>query len=213
MSLGRRIGASPNLAHLGNNWWPRLSDFAQLALRLMPSSLACSYDSNVKSGNRAFLACMLIQFKRDVGRLHLPAVPMPLLVTASPPSSVPFWMTRALAANDRPKNRMPLAAVLRKSASAGKVPFTSDSIIGLYNQICTAPLRFPEEVFVSDSIKHLITRLLDKDPDNRISLASTMVHPWVTHNMAYPLPNIQVPACLPSEMPSCLGLVCLAAIS
>ena len=78
------------------------------------------------------------------------------------------------------------------SPPAGKVPFTADSIIGLYDQICNAPLRFPEEIFVSDSIKHLITRLLDKDPDNRISLASTMVHPWVTHNMAYPLPNIQV---------------------
>lgn len=83
---------------------------------------------------------------------------------------------------------------------AGVVPFKADSILGLYDKICNAPLEFPPDVFVSDSLKHLITRLLDKDPETRISLTSVMSHHWVTHNGAYPLPNIQVCArvCVPA---------------
>lgn len=77
---------------------------------------------------------------------------------------------------------------------AGTVPFKSDSILGLYNEIRNTPLSFPEHIFVSDSMKHLLLRLLDKDPENRISLTSAMCHQWVTHNGAYPLPNIQVQA-------------------
>lgn len=76
--------------------------------------------------------------------------------------------------------------------AAGTVPFKSDSILGLYNEICKTPLTFPEHIFVSDSMKHLLLRLLDKDPENRISLTSAMCHQWVTHNDAYPLQNIQV---------------------
>ena len=77
------------------------------------------------------------------------------------------------------------------SVPAGTVPFKSDSILGLYNEICNTPLTFPEHIFVSDSMKHLLLRLLDKDPENRISLTSAMCHQWVTHNGAYPLDNIQ----------------------
>lgn len=64
--------------------------------------------------------------------------------------------------------------------------------MGLYNEICNAPLTFPEHIFVSNSLKHLLARLLDKDPDSRMSLTSAMNHHWVTHNGAYLLPNIQV---------------------
>lgn len=71
------------------------------------------------------------------------------------------------------------------------MPFKADSILGLYDQICNAPLTFPPDAFVSDSLKHLLTRLLDKDPESRISLPSVMAHHWVTHNGAYPLDNIQ----------------------
>ena len=76
--------------------------------------------------------------------------------------------------------------------TAGAVPFKSDSIMGLYNEICNKQLVFPPEIFVSNSLKHLLSRLLDKDPDTRISLTGAMHHHWVTHNGGYPLPNIQV---------------------
>lgn len=62
------------------------------------------------------------------------------------------------------------------------MPFKSDSILGLYDEICEAPLEFPPDIFVSDSLKHLLTGLLDKDPDTRLSLIAVMGHPWVTYN-------------------------------
>ena len=65
-------------------------------------------------------------------------------------------------------------------------------MISLYDKICNEPLEMPNEPFVSDSLRHLITRLLDKDPESRISLVGTMRHPWITHNGAYPLETAQV---------------------
>ena len=47
---------------------------------------------------------------------------------------------------------------------------------GLYDAICTQPLVFPPDVFVSDSLKHLLRRLLEKDPEKRISLVSAVGH-------------------------------------
>ena len=61
----------------------------------------------------------------------------------------------------------------------GTVPFKSNSILGLYEEICEAPLEFPSDIFVSDSLKHLLTGLLDKDPESRMSLLAVMSHPWV----------------------------------
>ena len=75
---------------------------------------------------------------------------------------------------------------------AGRVPFKSDSILGLYDEIRNAPLVFPEDVFVSESLKRLLSGLLEKDPESRMSLTGAMYHQWTTHNGAYPLPNIQV---------------------
>ena len=67
------------------------------------------------------------------------------------------------------------------------MPFKSDSILGLYDEICEAPLKFPRDVFVSNSLKHLLSKLLDKDPDSRMDLIEAMRHPWVTYNGELPL--------------------------
>lgn len=67
------------------------------------------------------------------------------------------------------------------------MPFKADSILGLYEQICKAPLDCPSSIFVSDSLKNLLTRLLDKDPETRMCLEDAMRHPWVTENEELPL--------------------------
>lgn len=65
---------------------------------------------------------------------------------------------------------------------AGTVPFKSNSIMGLYMEICSAELQFPPSVFVSESLKHLLRGMLDKNPETRMSLDAAMSHPWVTYN-------------------------------
>ena len=59
--------------------------------------------------------------------------------------------------------------------------------MGLYNEICIAPLNYSNDIFVSDSLKHLLSGLLEKNPDQRMSLANAMNHPWVTYNGELPL--------------------------
>ena len=76
--------------------------------------------------------------------------------------------------------------------AAGTVPYKARTTIALYEEICHAPLRFPEEVYVSDSIKHLLTMLLHKDPGTRVGLNGVMSHPWVTHNGLNPIPGFFV---------------------
>ena len=71
--------------------------------------------------------------------------------------------------------------------NAGEVPFKSTSILGLYKEICEALLEFMDDVFISDSLKHLLRRLLDKNPDSRMTLTAVMTHPWVTYNGELPL--------------------------
>ena len=78
------------------------------------------------------------------------------------------------------------------SSVAGEQPFKADSRPGLYEVICNDPLRFPEHTFVSDSLKHYLSRLIEKDPDKRISLIAAMEHQWITHNGSYPMSNCKV---------------------
>ena len=74
----------------------------------------------------------------------------------------------------------------------GVVPFKANSILGLYEQICSSPLEFPDDIFVSDSLKKLLLGLLDKDPDARLSLAAIMTHPWITYNGELPLLTVSL---------------------
>ena len=67
------------------------------------------------------------------------------------------------------------------------MPFKSNSILGLYDKICNTPLEYPGDIFVSDSLKHLLAGLLEKDCQRRMSLADAVNHSWVTYNGELPL--------------------------
>ncbi|CAL1571094.1 unnamed protein product [Knipowitschia caucasica] len=70
----------------------------------------------------------------------------------------------------------------------GKCPFYDENIIALHKKIKKDPLVFPETPTISNSLKDLIEKLLDKNPETRITLPEVKVHPWVTENGTDPLP-------------------------
>lgn len=72
------------------------------------------------------------------------------------------------------------------------MPFKARNNLELYKEISQAPLHFPADVFVSTSLKHLLTLLLQKNPDTRVGLNGVMSHPWVTHNGLLPIPGFEV---------------------
>lgn len=57
----------------------------------------------------------------------------------------------------------------------GKVPFYDDNIVALYAKIKNHPVVFPESPKISEELKSLITKMLVKDPNKRITLSEIKV--------------------------------------
>ncbi|XP_056139657.1 calcium/calmodulin-dependent protein kinase kinase 1b [Lampris incognitus] len=70
----------------------------------------------------------------------------------------------------------------------GKCPFYDEFIVTLHNKIKNKDVEFPETPTVSEDLKELIERMLDKNPETRITIPEIKVHCWVTENGSDPLP-------------------------
>ncbi|XP_070827218.1 calcium/calmodulin-dependent protein kinase kinase 1b isoform X2 [Chaetodon trifascialis] len=70
----------------------------------------------------------------------------------------------------------------------GKCPFYDEYIVPLHNKIKNKPVEFPETPLISNELKELIERMLDKNPETRITIPEIKLHPWVTENGSNPLP-------------------------
>lgn len=70
----------------------------------------------------------------------------------------------------------------------GKCPFIDEYILALHNKIRSKLVEFPETPSISESLRNLILRMLDKNPDSRITLPEIKLDSWVTQDGADPLP-------------------------
>ncbi|XP_053130938.1 calcium/calmodulin-dependent protein kinase kinase 1 isoform X2 [Hemicordylus capensis] len=70
----------------------------------------------------------------------------------------------------------------------GKCPFIDEFILALHNKIKNKPVEFPEEPWVNKDFRSLILRMLDKNPETRITVPEIKLHPWVTKSGEDPLP-------------------------
>lgn len=70
------------------------------------------------------------------------------------------------------------------------VPFIAESIMEIYEVIRNQPLQFPEGA--TPELCDLLCRMLDKNPDTRITLGKVRKHPWYRHT-ALPPPNTLAP--------------------
>uniref|UniRef100_A0AAY3ZW51 calcium/calmodulin-dependent protein kinase n=1 Tax=Denticeps clupeoides TaxID=299321 RepID=A0AAY3ZW51_9TELE len=69
----------------------------------------------------------------------------------------------------------------------GVCPFMDERILSLHQKIRTQPVELPD-ADVSDDLKDLLLKMLDKNPETRITVPQIKVHPWVTRHGAEPLP-------------------------
>ena len=44
----------------------------------------------------------------------------------------------------------------------GRIPFTAPNLIKLFKVVQNEPLRFPEDTPISEDLRHLLTRMLEK---------------------------------------------------
>uniref|UniRef100_A0A3P9NTI9 calcium/calmodulin-dependent protein kinase n=1 Tax=Poecilia reticulata TaxID=8081 RepID=A0A3P9NTI9_POERE len=70
----------------------------------------------------------------------------------------------------------------------GECPFYDEYIYSLHNKIKNKPVEFPETPSISNELRDLIERMLDKNPATRITIPEIKLHPWVTENGSSPLP-------------------------
>ncbi|KAL2094999.1 hypothetical protein ACEWY4_009718 [Coilia grayii] len=70
----------------------------------------------------------------------------------------------------------------------GKCPFIDEYILALHNKIRSKAVEFPETPTISEELKDLILKMLDKNPDTRITIPEIKLDPWVTQGGADPLP-------------------------
>lgn len=89
----------------------------------------------------------------------------------------------------------------------GDVPFKSQAIPVLYEQIKNEEISFPAKIPISDELKNLIVMMLNKDPETRLNMQSMKVslqmvvnyenkkndlpqdHKWITKSDKYPMPS------------------------
>ncbi|KAI1893550.1 hypothetical protein AGOR_G00124880 [Albula goreensis] len=70
----------------------------------------------------------------------------------------------------------------------GKCPFIDEYILALHNKIRNKHVVFPETPTISEDLKDLVLRMLEKDPEQRMTIPDIKVHPWVTKGGTDPLP-------------------------
>ncbi|XP_052228908.1 calcium/calmodulin-dependent protein kinase kinase 1-like isoform X3 [Dreissena polymorpha] len=71
----------------------------------------------------------------------------------------------------------------------GRCPFEDDMPLSLHKKILTDPVIFPEKPVISENLKDLILKMLNKDPEKRITLPSIKEHAWVTKEGTLTLPT------------------------
>ncbi|XP_061459025.1 calcium/calmodulin-dependent protein kinase kinase 2 isoform X2 [Rhineura floridana] len=71
----------------------------------------------------------------------------------------------------------------------GQCPFMDERILSLHSKIKSQMLEFPDQPDISDELKDLITQMLDKNPESRITVPEIKVYPWVTKNGVELLPT------------------------
>uniref|UniRef100_A0A670Z1L9 calcium/calmodulin-dependent protein kinase n=1 Tax=Pseudonaja textilis TaxID=8673 RepID=A0A670Z1L9_PSETE len=71
----------------------------------------------------------------------------------------------------------------------GQCPFMDERILSLHSKIKSQMLEFPDQPDISDELKDLITQMLDKKPEFRITIPEIKLHVWVTKNGTEPLPT------------------------
>ncbi|XP_053673600.1 uncharacterized protein LOC128723855 [Anopheles nili] len=82
----------------------------------------------------------------------------------------------------------------------GNVPFIATSVPGVYEKIKNDPLEYPATSDISEELRDLIGRMLDKDPQQRITLPQIKEHPWLTRHGSVRLPTEEENCRLPVQI-------------
>ena len=58
-------------------------------------------------------------------------------------------------------------------------PFKGNTEYKTFKSIIKDPLKFPKSVSLSKEVRHLLNRMLDKNPYTRYNIDDVKIHPWM----------------------------------
>ena len=61
-----------------------------------------------------------------------------------------------------------------------KVPFDQENVPALFQSIIDDDIEYPSQPTISPNLKELFSKILEKDPEERISMADLKKHPFLT---------------------------------
>ena len=64
-------------------------------------------------------------------------------------------------------------------------PFWEQTEFETYTSILKDTLKFPRSIELSIEARHLLSRMLDKDPDRRYSIEDIQIHPWLSESFSH----------------------------
>uniref|UniRef100_A0A7S1PF91 Protein kinase domain-containing protein n=1 Tax=Percolomonas cosmopolitus TaxID=63605 RepID=A0A7S1PF91_9EUKA len=71
----------------------------------------------------------------------------------------------------------------------GHIPFDGSSLIEIYRNIRNQPLEIPNLPAVSNELKDLLSCMLEKDPQKRITISDIKTHSWMLGEFSFEAPN------------------------
>ncbi|CAK7563836.1 MAG: hypothetical protein SEPTF4163_001713 [Sporothrix epigloea] len=86
----------------------------------------------------------------------------------------------------------------------GRIPFEHDTMVKIYEAINTEEVKLPDDE--EDAFCDLMGKILNKDPEKRITMTELRDHPWVTLNGKDPLLSKEENCANPVEPPNALEL-------
>ncbi|OIW33417.1 Pkinase-domain-containing protein [Coniochaeta ligniaria NRRL 30616] len=84
----------------------------------------------------------------------------------------------------------------------GRIPFERNGVLDMYDAIRTDSVKLPEDE--DPDFVDLMSKILEKDPDKRISMPELRQHPWVTRGGEDPMMSAEENCADPVDMPNAL---------
>ncbi|KAK3357664.1 kinase-like domain-containing protein [Lasiosphaeria hispida] len=84
----------------------------------------------------------------------------------------------------------------------GRIPFERDGVLDMYDAIKTETPKFPPDE--NEQFVDVMSRLMEKDPEQRITMAKLRGHPWVTRGGEDPLLSADENCTDPVDLPNAL---------
>ncbi|XP_016748480.1 calcium-dependent protein kinase 4 isoform X2 [Gossypium arboreum] len=154
-----------------------------VSLRLVIPLGLCIEISNLR------ISCLILPLTMPFSRLPILACPSSINQYFSDVVGSPFYVApEVLLKHYGPEADIWSAAVILYILLSGVPPFWAETDSGIFRQILHGKVDFESEPWpsISESAKDLLRKMLERDPQKRITAYEVLCHPWIVDDRVAP---------------------------